>query len=147
MVDGVGILTDVLAAVIPGVPGGAGVLIKAGRNADRATDAVKAMERGRQSEKRVLQEIGEVKNTKRETTTLKTGEEITVIPDAVNKKNVIEIKDTKTVSNTKQIQGERQVAKDTGKELKIITGEKTHVSKNIPESEIVRRKDLGPQKK
>ena len=53
----------------------------------------------------------------------------------------------KIVNNTKQIRGERQVAKDTGKEFKIITGEKTHVSGNIPEREIIRRKDLGPQKK
>lgn len=58
----------------------------------------------------------------------------------------MEIKDVKIVNNTKQIRGERQVAKDTGKEFKIITGEKTHVSGNIPEREIIRRKDLGPQK-
>jgi len=80
-------------------------------------------------------------------TTLEMGEDITVILNIVTPKNIMEIKDVKIVNNTKQIRGEWQVAKDTGKEFKIITGEKTHVSGNIPEREIIRRKDLGPQKK
>ena len=58
---------------------------------------------------------------------------------------IIEIKDTKSVYNTKQIKAERQVAKESGKQFEIVTGEKTHVSKKISEDEIVRRKDIGPK--
>ena len=58
---------------------------------------------------------------------------------------IIEIKDVKSLSNTKQIRGERQVAQGTGKDFTIITGEKTHVSGNIPTKEIRRRNDIGPQ--
>ncbi|WP_278585117.1 putative toxin [Coprobacter fastidiosus] len=146
VVDGLGMLVDLGAVILPGVPGGAGVAIKTGRTADKTAETLKAMERRRQSEKRALQEMRATKNTKREMTTLETGEDITVIPDIVTPKNIMEIKDVKIVNNTKQIRGERQVAKDTGKEFKIITGEKTHVSGNIPEREIIRRKDLGPKK-
>ena len=49
------------------------------------------------------------------------------------------------VYNTKQIKAERQVAKESGKQFEIVTGEKTHVSKKISEDEIVRRKDIGPK--
>lgn len=70
---------------------------------------------------------------------------VTVIPDAITNIKVIEIKDVKSLSNTKQIKGERQVAQDIGKDFTIITGEKTHVSGNIPAGEIVRRSDIGPQ--
>lgn len=38
-VDGIGIIADAAAVMTPGVPGGAGVAIKAGRAADRALDA------------------------------------------------------------------------------------------------------------
>ena len=56
------------------------------------------------------------------------------------------IKDAKAVYNTKQIQGEYQAAKKAGYDFKIVTGEKTHVSSNIPSDvEIIRRSDLGPQ--
>ena len=53
--------------------------------------------------------------------------------------------DYKSVYNTKQIKAERQVAKESGKQFEIVTGEKTHVSKKISEDEIVRRKDIGPK--
>lgn len=57
-----------------------------------------------------------------------------------------EVKDTKAVYNTSQIQGEYNAAKEAGYDFKIVTGEKTHVSSNIPSDvEIIRRSDLGPQ--
>lgn len=57
-----------------------------------------------------------------------------------------EVKDTKAVYNTSQIQGEYRAAKNAGYDFKIVTGEKTHVSSNIPSDvEIIRRSDLGPQ--
>ena len=97
VVDGLGMLLDLGAVILPGVPGGAGVAIKTGRTADKTAETLKAMERGRQSEKRVLQEMRATKNTKREMTTLETGEDITVIPDIVTPKNIMEIKDVKIV--------------------------------------------------
>ena len=105
------------------------------------------MKRGIKSEKRVLKEMGLEKNTQKfNTTDGVTGVETNIIPDAVDSKTIYEIKDTKRVSNTKQIQAERATAKDLGKEFKIVAGEKTHVSRTIPENEIIRRTDLGPQK-
>ncbi|WP_455586410.1 putative toxin [Bacteroides sp.] len=93
-----------------------------------------------------MESIGEVKNTTKHTVTLLgTREKVTVIPDAITDTKVIEIKDVKSLSNTKQIRGERQAAQKEGKDFTIITGEKTHVSGNIPDGEIVRRKDIGPQ--
>ena len=43
--DGLGMMADALAIILPGVPGGAGVAIKAGRTADKATDAVKTVDK------------------------------------------------------------------------------------------------------
>ena len=159
IVDGIGITFDFAAAILPGIPGGVGAGIKAVRAADKvvdaakvtnqvdnATDAVKATIRGHLNEVKVLEDIGVTKNTKAKTSTIvETNETITTIPDGITDTHVIEIKDTKKVYNSKQIRGERQYARDTGKKFIIITGEKTHVSKNIPPEEIVRRKDLGPQ--
>lgn len=57
-----------------------------------------------------------------------------------------EIKDTKAVYNTSQIQGEYNAAREAGCEFTIVTGNKTHVSSKIPSDvEIIRRSDLGPQ--
>ncbi|WP_455586506.1 putative toxin, partial [Bacteroides sp.] len=156
VVDGVGIVLDAAAVALPVIPGGAGAAIKGVRaidkavdvakTADKAVDGISAMKRGVQNEAKVLESIGEIKNTTRQTATLPgTSEKVTVIPDAITDTKVIEIKDVKSLSNTKQIRGERQVAADAGKDFTIITGEKTHVSGNIPNGEIVRRKDIGPQ--
>ena len=145
-VDGAGVLLDAASSMIPFVPGGAGAAIKGARAADKAVDAVQVMNRGRMNEAKVLESIGEVKNTKKITTTLPdTKEIVTVIPDAVTDTKLIEIKDTKAVYNTKQIRGERQAAKEIGKKFAIITGEKTHLSKKVEADEIIRRKDIGPK--
>ena len=93
----------------------------------------------------MLESIGEVKNTAKHTVNLPKEGEVTVIPDAITDMKVIKIKDVKSLSNTKQIRGERQAAQDLRKDFTIITGEKTHVSKKNPDREIVRRKDIGPQ--
>ena len=94
---------------------------------------------------------GEVKNTRKYSATLDNGERINVIPDAVTDDRIIEIKDTKVVNFTKQIQGELDVARKQGKTLKLITGENTHISQPLKQLfdrhkiEIERRPDLGPQ--
>ena len=68
----------------------------------------------------------------------------TTIPDVNNQTVIGEIKDTKSVYNTKQIQAERKVAQDSGKKFILYTGEHTHVSRNISEDEIVGLPWLGP---
>ena len=45
--------------------------------------------------------------------------------------------------NTRQIQGERNAAKEMGQKYKIVTGKNTHVSHKISQDEIIRRNDLG----
>jgi len=109
-------------------------------------DAMKAMERGRLNEAKVLKKIGETKNTLKKSATID-GKDMNVIPDAINETHFIEIKDVKKLSNTRQIRAEQQSAEREGKRLKIITGEKTHVSSKFKRTdiEIERRKDLGPQ--
>jgi hypothetical protein len=105
-----------------------------------------ATERGLKNEAKVLEDMKVPKNNKTfSVKDPKTGKQINVKPDGIDKSKVLEIKDTKRVSDTKQIRGEREVARQQGKKFKIATGKKTHVSKKIPESELIRRKDIGPK--
>ena len=131
---------DLVATAIPVVPAGA---TKIGRGSSLS---LKAMERGRVSERRVLKSIGETKNTIKKDAKID-DKYIKVIPDAINGTHFIEIKDVKRLSNTRQIRAEQQAAKREGKQLKIITGRKTQISSKILENKrinIERRKDLGP---
>ena len=164
IVDGIGIVADAAALATPFASAGAGMAIKAVRRADKAVDVLKTadkvddavgaakdvshlsdMQRGVANEANTLEKLGETKNTKSFTKRLKDGSYKTTIPDINNGTTIGEIKDTKSVYNTRQIQAERKEAQDSGKEFKIYTGTKTHVSGNIPESEIVRLPWLGPQ--
>ncbi len=98
-------------------------------------------QRGRESEKRVLDSMGEKKNTEAaETSKGRT------IPDFKNEKQVGEIKDTQRVSDTKQIQAQREYARETGREHTVVTGTETKVSRNVEsKSTVIRRDDLGPK--
>jgi len=97
--------------------------------------------RGRESEKRVLADIGEAKNTKVETTSH--GD---TIPDFQNSKQVGEIKDRKVVADSAQLRGQKELAQRTGREHVTITGEKSTVTDNAARNtRLIRRKDLGPQ--
>ena len=156
--DGAGLVLDVAAMIIPVIPGGAGTALKAARGADKAADVVKAADkatdassiakntaRGRQSEARVLEDIGATKNTKVHEANVN---ELSVktIPDSMDGA-IIEIKDVKAQYNTTQIKAERQLAKDLNMDFFLYVGDNTHVSKKIPTEEIVRRPDLGPKSK
>ena len=69
------------------------------------------------------------------------------MPD-INTSTVVEdIKEVKTVSNTKQIQIQRQVAVQTGRDHVIVTRTNTHVTApgQRPPTKIIRRDNLGPQ--
>ena len=142
-----------MAAAIPGaglVAGGAKLAKRAigvAKTVDKTTDVARAMKRGIKNEAKVIGDMNLTKNNKTFTAIdPKTGNAINVKPDAIDTKQLTEIKDTKYVSNTKQIRGEREVAKQLGKDFKIVTGESTKVAKTIPKEEIIRRSDIGPQK-
>ena len=162
-----GAVLDVAAVAIPIVPAVGGRAIDAAQlvnkavdvagaanKADNVADAGKAagvgtdaargttpQQRGLQSEQRVLNDLGETKNTQ----TLSTSQGNT-IPDFQNSRQVGEIKDTKRVSNTSQVRAQREAAQGSGREHVIVTGTNTKVSGNASSgSTIKRRDDLGPQ--
>lgn len=68
------------------------------------------------------------------------------IPDALTDDVSVEIKDTQTVSNTRQIRIQTDAARESGRRSTLITGENTRVSRNAQESfdQAIRRPDLGP---
>ena len=111
------------------------------------------MERGRESEKVVLKELGLEKNTEKIASKTMKEETVNVIPDAVTETRVIEIKDVKYLSKTKQIEGELNAAKQAGKEFQLFVGEKTTLSgplTKLQEEEsryfkIYKKKNLGPR--
>jgi hypothetical protein len=97
--------------------------------------------RGRASETRVIRDLGLEKNTDPVTT-----QEGTAIPDIMNDTEVADVKDVKTVSNTKQMRIERAAAQQRGVPHNIYTGNNTKVRPTVPRagSTIIRRPDLGP---
>lgn len=98
------------------------------------------------NESKTIVKEGLTKNTKTFTVIdPKTKKPVNIKPDAIDSEKVTEIKDVKTLSNTKQIRGERELAKRQGKTFEIITGKNTKVSKNIPKKEIKRVEYLGPK--
>jgi RHS repeat-associated protein len=103
--------------------------------------AQRPTERGKESEKRVLDEMGEAKNT--EVSKTSSGN---TIPDFKNGRQVGEIKDTQRVTDTKQLRAQREYANETGREHTVVTGNRTKVSKTVEQkSVVIRRDDLGPR--
>lgn len=144
----------VLGAILPGGGYGTGAKKVAKEVVEATTEKVvketsqEAMQRGVKNEAKTIAEEGLTKNTKTFTAVDPvTKQPVNVKPDALDTKKLSEIKDTKTVSNTKQIRTEREVAKQQGKDFEIITGTNTKVSKNIPANEVKKVDYLGPQKK
>jgi RHS repeat-associated protein len=116
------------------------------RGADNAGDAVRVgvtpQQRGRISEQRVLNDMGEVKNTE----SIRTSHG-TTIPDFQNSRQVGEIKDANRVNNTSQIRSQREAAQQSGRDHVIVTGTQTEVSRNAAQgSTVIRREDLGPNR-
>ena len=98
--------------------------------------------RGAASESRILNQLGEVKNT--ETVV---GTEGKSIPDFQNSTTVGEMKDAKTVSNTEQLRIQKEAAQDSGRQHELHTGVNTHVTKPAAEgTNVIRHGDLGPKK-
>jgi RHS repeat-associated protein len=118
-----------------------GVATSAGTEAPVASTIEQNAAKGAASESRVLNSIGETKNTQ-----AVTASEGKSIPDFQNSKVVGEIKDTKTVSNTRQLRIQKEAAQESGRDHNLITGTKTHVTDNAAQgTEVIRRDDLGPK--
>lgn len=115
---------------------------KAAKAVSKADDVVKPTQRGLQNEAKVLTSEGLTKNTKKVSS-----KEGNSIPDAQTKNKIVDVKDTKRVSDTRQIRIQRQAAIDSKRKHIIITGAKTKVSKNVeqPPTKVKRRDDMGPQ--
>lgn len=98
--------------------------------------------KGAGSEARVLTDMGLTKNT-----TPVTGTAGRSIPDFSTSTMVGDVKDVKKVSNTSQMQIQREVAGQTGRDHVIVTGTNTHVTAPAqqPPTRVIRRDDLGPQ--
>ena len=98
-------------------------------------------QRGRESETRILKKYNLKKNNEK-----KSAREGNSVPDSITSSSFIEIKDTKTASNTKQMRIQREAAQKEGKEHVVITGKYTKVSKALAsQSTIIRDASIGPQ--
>ena len=105
-----------------------------------------AIQRGRINEQKTIEEEGLTKNNNTANyRDPKTGKNVGTKVDTKQETFNAEIKDVKYLSNTAQIRTQRMEAKMEGKDYKIYTGTNTTVSKNIPETEIIRVPYLGPQ--
>jgi RHS repeat-associated protein len=110
-------------------------------HADEAADALAALQRGRQSEARVLDALGEAKNTEKVR-----GCEGCSIPDYQNATTIGEIKDAKRVTDSRQLRIQREAAANSNRAHVVETGTNTQVSKTVEEqSKVRRREDLGPR--
>jgi RHS repeat-associated protein len=160
-VDAAGVVVDAVATAVPGMPGGAGSVIKAARAADAAVEAGQAgrvadvgadagsaaaspLARGRESEARVLADMGLSKNGQSVST-----DEGLSIPDGLTEVRSVEIKDAQRVPLTKQLRIQTDAARESGRTSTLVTGESTCVSGPCAEAfdEVIRRPDLGPRNK
>ena len=110
-------------------------IIDAGKTAKNYAESLKHMARGRATEKLVLSKLGLSKNTKTIVSKTNKGEVVNVIPDAITNNAIIEIKDVKRVSLTKQIQGEYNAAVSSGKTFELHVREGTELSEPLREME------------
>jgi len=108
-----------------------------------------ATDRGRANEQKGLDAVGAEKNTKPVTTTdPKTGKQGTTIPDGkMSDGQNVEVKDTKRVTDSKQLRLQDQASKAaSGKPTMVVTGNDTKVSNTVQNNyEVKKIKELGPQ--
>lgn len=128
VIDAAGLVVDIAATAVPGVPGGAGAAIKAARGLEKAADVARSpVARGRMNEALKLAEINAQKNTRKASTSF--GDRIRdgTLPDG----NHVEVKDTKRLDLTQQLRGLDEAAGKEGGNLNIYTGKGTEISRNI----------------
>lgn len=87
--------------------------------------------KGRRNEARALRDENFTKNTATVQGRDKDGNIVKTIPDAITRTQVIEIKDVKTLYNTRQIQAQANYAKNgrVPREYVVFVGTNTHVTK------------------
>jgi hypothetical protein len=101
-------------------------------------------QRGRDNEKKVLDELGLDKNKNKVT-----GKEGNSVPDALTDRQSFEIKDTQRVTDSRQLRIQSEAARNSGRENVLVTGENTRAS---PAAErlfdrVIRFPWLGPKGK
>ena len=108
----------------------------------RLSRSLSPLSRGRISEARVLRDLGLQKNR----TAVSTSEGRS-IPDALTRRQSIEIKDSVCVACTRQVRIQTEAARQSGRESVLITGPRTHVTRPAARAfdRIIRRPDLGPR--
>ena len=129
------------ASAVPGTGQFTGAAM-AGIRANRAMKAIwkAAMARGRLNEARVLKDLGLEKNTKRVH-----GKEGYSIPDALTETELIEIKDVKSISMTRQLRIQSEWAKKNKLRAVLYVGQNTkHVHRVEKYFEVKRLPYLGP---
>ena len=130
------------ASAVPGTGQVTGAAM-AGVRANRAMKAIwkAAMARGRLNEARVLKDLGLEKNTRRVH-----GREGYSIPDALTETELIEIKDVKRVSMTRQLRIQSEWADQNKLKAVLYVGPNTEVSKRVKRHfEVVPIGYIGPQ--
>ncbi|MBB1303849.1 hypothetical protein H5183_21370 [Pseudoalteromonas sp. SR44-8] len=120
-----------------------GVPMPTVKNAGKAIGkhVVKAMARGRASEKRILNKMGLDKNNSKVSTS-----EGNSVPDALTDTMSVEVKDVKNVSLTKQLRIQTQSAKAEGKtSVLVVTDKNEKISGPAKEAfdVIIKEKDLN----
>ena len=126
ILDGLGVLADAAAVVMPFVPGGVSNVIKGARALNKGYDSARVAriansampeqcKRGLITETLLLAEKGFKKNTEKFVTFAK-GEYLGVVPDIFDKQKGIigEIKDVSKLGDLKQIEGEINLAQQKG---------------------------------
>ena len=131
-----GLVVDLGATVVPGLPGGASTLIKASRAARAARVAANA-KRGLAFERQVLTALRATKGRNAVTTV---SSRVTTIPDLPIGKlfGVTDIKDVKQASLTKQLRAQLVAAQTGGKPFSLIISTRTDTISR-PLSEAIRR--------
>ena len=85
-------------------------------------------QRGRRNEARTLREEGFTKNNRTVEGRDKDGNVIRTIPDSLPTGRVVEVKDVKFLSYTRQIRGQHSFATNNGRKYEIFTGNNTILS-------------------
>ena len=134
---------DVAGAALPFVPA-IGVL----RHAGKIDNALNAMKRGLQNEKKVLKSEGLTKNTRLiSAPDPKTGKMGRTIPDAIRSNGqTVDVKDQKYLRDSPQLRRQSAISARKRQKGQVIVGKKTRVVKAVEKRmDIKQRRDIGPE--
>ena len=136
-----GVVADVASLVVPCVSGG-GALVRASTKADDVVDTVKAINNADD-----MVDIGKVATTGSPNSIGKIGEQLaginpksktsiqvngrTRIPDALTDSTLVEVKNVKYISNTRQLQDFATFANNTGRTMDLYVRPTTRIAKTV----------------